>query len=91
MQLLKSNIQSLIEKAVEDLGVDAGLVGSMLQPSSGHTWPPVCDLSLPCFQFAKTLGMAPVAIAEKLSEKIEEHEAIHEVEALNGFLNIIFS
>lgn len=91
MQLLKSNIQPLIEKAVEDLGVDASLVSHMLQPSSGHTWPPVCDLSLPCFQFAKTLGMAPAAIAERLSENIADHEAIHEIEALNGFLNITAS
>ena len=91
MELLKTKIQPLIEEAVEGLGVDSSLVGRMLQPSTGHTWPPVCDLSLPCFQFAKKLGMAPPAIAELLCEKIGEHEAIQEVEALNGFLNITAS
>jgi arginyl-tRNA synthetase len=91
MELLKTKIQPLIEEAVEGLGVDSSLVGRMLQPSTGHTWPPVCDLSLPCFQFAKKLGMAPPAIAEVLCEKIGEHEAIQEVEALNGFLNITAS
>ena len=91
MDLLKTKIQPLIEEAVEGLGVDSSLVGRMLQPSTGHTWPPVCDLSLPCFQFAKRLGMAPPAIAELLSEKIGEHEAIQEGEALNGFLNITAS
>ena len=91
MELLKTKIQPLIEEAVEGLGVDSSLVGRMLQPSTGHTWPPVCDLSLPCFQFAKKLGMAPPAIAELLCEKISEHEAIQEVKALNGFLNITAS
>ena len=91
MELLKTKIQPLIEEAVEGLGVDSSLVGRMLQPSTGHTWPPVCDLSLPCFQFAKKLGMAPPAIAELLCEKIGEHEAIQEVKALNGFLNITAS
>ena len=91
MELLKTKIQPLIEEAVEGLCVDSSLVGRMLQPSTGHTWPPVCDLSLPCFQFAKKLGMAPPAIAELLCEKIGEHEAIQEVKALNGFLNITAS
>ena len=91
MELLKTKIQPLIEEAVEGLGVDSSLVGRMLQPSTGHTWPPVCDLSLPCFQFAKKLGMAPPVIAELLCEKIGEHEAIQEVKALNGFLNITAS
>ncbi len=91
MQLLKSDILPLIEKAVEALGVDSGLVERMLQASTEHTWPPACDLSLPCFQFAKTLNMAPAAIAERLSKEIPEHEAIHEITAVNGFLNITAS
>lgn len=91
MKLLKSEIQPLIEKAVEALGVDSGLVGRMLQPSTEHAWPPACDLSLPCFQFARTLGMAPAAIAERLSAEVPKHEAIHQIAAVNGFLNITAS
>ena len=91
MQLLKSEVLPLIEKAVESLGVDSGLVDRMLQGSTEHTWPPACDLSLPCFQFAKTLKMAPAAIAERLSGEIPEHEAIREITAVNGFLNITAS
>ena len=91
MKLLKSEIQPLIEKAVEALGVDSGLVGRMLQPSTEHAWPPACDLSLPCFQFARTLGMAPAAIAYRLSSEVPKHEAIHQIAAVNGFLNITAS
>ena len=85
MELLKSEIQPLVEAALESLGVDASLVERMLQPARETDQG---DLSLPCFPFAKALGMAPVAIAEQVKEAMTEHEAIHDVNAVNGYLNI---
>lgn len=85
MELLKSEIQPLVEAALESLGVDASLVDRMLQPAREADQG---DLSLPCFPFAKTLSMAPVAIAEKIKDAMNDHEAILEVNAVNGYLNI---
>ncbi len=85
MELLKSEIQPLVESALGSLGVDASLVDRMLQPAREADQG---DLSLPCFPFAKTLGMAPAAIAEQVKEAMKDHEAILEVNAVNGYLNI---
>ena len=85
MDLLKLEIQPLVEAALESLGIDPELVGRLLQPAkeTGQG-----DLSLPCFPFAKTLGKAPAAIAEEIQGAMEKHEAILEVKAVNGYLNI---
>ena len=46
------------------------------------------DLSLPCFAFAKQLGMAPNLIAEQLqSEVVEPTEVIDEINSRSGYLN----
>ena len=85
MELLKSEIQPIVEGALESLGVDVSLVERMLQPAREADQG---DLSLPCFPFAKVLGMAPIAIAEQVKDAMTEHEAILEVNAVNGYLNI---
>ncbi|MEL0331687.1 MAG: arginine--tRNA ligase [Candidatus Poseidoniales archaeon] len=85
VELLKSEIQPLVEGALAQLGGDASLVVRMLQPAREADQG---DLSLPCFPFAKTLGAAPATIAEQLKDKIGTHPAIGEVNAVNGYLNI---
>ncbi|MAF93037.1 arginine--tRNA ligase, partial [Candidatus Woesearchaeota archaeon] len=85
MKLLKTEIQPLVEAALGTLGVDADLVDRMLQPAKEADQG---DLSLPCFPFAKTLGMAPASIAEAIKNAMDEHVAIREVNAVNGYLNI---
>lgn len=85
VELLKSEIQPLVEDALAQLGGDASLVVRMLQPAREADQG---DLSLPCFPFAKTLGAAPATIAEQLKDKIGTHPAIGEVNAVNGYLNI---
>ena len=85
MELLKAEIQHLVEEALETLGVDSGLVERMLQPAKEADQG---DLSLPCFPFAKALGMAPPLIAENIKAAMAKHEAILEVNAVNGYLNI---
>ena len=85
MELLKSEIQSLVETAVEGLGVEPSLVGKMLQATRELDQG---DLSLPCFPFAKSLGKAPADIADAVREAMPEHEAISDVQAVNGYLNI---
>ena len=45
MDLLKNEIQPLVENAVTSMGVDPGLVGRLLQPARELDQG---DLSLPC-------------------------------------------
>ena len=85
MDLLKNEILPLVEQAANGMGVDATLIPRMLQPARELDQG---DLSLPCFPFAKALGMAPVAIAEQLCEAIPDHAAVESITAVNGYLNI---
>lgn len=85
MELLKRHAAPLVEQALESLGVDPSLVERMLQPAREADQG---DLSLPCFPFAKILGMAPADIAQSLCNAMEDHEAIQEVKAVGGYLNI---
>ena len=85
MKLLKDEVQHLVVEALETLGGDSSLVEKMLQASREITQG---DLTLPCFPFAKALGMAPVAIAESLKDAMRQHDAVSDVTAVNGYLNL---
>ena len=85
MKLLKDEVQHLVMEALETLGGDSSLVEKMLQSSREITQG---DLTLPCFPFAKALGMAPVAIAENLKDAMKPHDAVSDITAVNGYLNI---
>ena len=84
MDLLKNEILPLVEQAAESMGLDAGLIARVLQPARELDQG---DLSLPCFPFAKTLGMAPAAIAEQLAASIPAHPSLESINAVNGYLN----
>ena len=84
MELLKNEILPLVEQAAESMGLDAGLMARVLQPARELDQG---DLSLPCFPFAKALGMAPAAIAEQLAESIPAHPSLESINAVNGYLN----
>jgi len=85
MQMLKRIVQPLIIEALTNMGVEQMPVEKMLQPSRELDQG---DLALPCFPFAKRLGMAPAEIAEQLAQHVAEHPAIGEVSGVNGYLNI---
>ena len=85
MDLLKNEIMPLVEQAAGDMGLDTSLISRVLQPARE---PDQGDLSLPCFPFAKTLGMAPSAIAEQLAQAIPTHPALESITAVNGYLNL---
>ena len=84
MDLLKNEILPLVEQAAEGMGLDAGLMARVLQPARELDQG---DLSLPCFPFAKALGMAPAAIAEQLAASIPAHPSLESSIAVNGYLN----
>ena len=85
MQLLKGQVQPLVEQAVAKLGVDSGLVERLLQPARELDQG---DLTLPCFPFAKALGKSPADIAQEVCEAMESHPAIRETLAVNGYVNL---
>ncbi len=84
MDLLKNEILPLVEQAAEGMGLGAGLIPRVLQPARELDQG---DLSLPCFPFAKTLGMAPAVIAEQLAASIPAHPSLESINAVNGYLN----
>ncbi len=84
MDLLKNDILPLVEQAAEGMGLDASLIVRVLQPARELDQG---DLSLPCFPFAKALGMAPAAIAEQLADSIPAHPSLESINAVNGYLN----
>ena len=85
MQILKAVVEPLIEQALTQVGITNEHWRSMLAPSRELDQG---DLSLPCFPFAKQLGKAPPAIAEAVAEAMAPHEAVGEVNAVGGYLNI---
>jgi arginyl-tRNA synthetase len=84
VDLLKNDILPLVEQAAEGMGLDASLIVRVLQPARELDQG---DLSLPCFPFAKALGMAPAAIAEQLADSIPAHPSLESISAVNGYLN----
>lgn len=84
MDLLKNDILPLVEQAAEGMGLDASLIPRVLQPARELDQG---DLSLPCFPFAKALGMAPAAIAEQFADSIPDHPSLESISAVNGYLN----
>ena len=49
------------------------------------------DICLPCFKFARTLRLAPPAIAAKLLPYVEKADFVDKVEVVGGYLNIFFN
>lgn len=48
------------------------------------------DICLPCFNFARTMHIAPPAIAQKLLPRVESLPFVEKVEVVGGYLNVFF-
>lgn len=48
------------------------------------------DICLPCFKFARTMHIAPPAIAQKLLPRVESLLFVEKVEVVGGYLNVFF-
>lgn len=48
------------------------------------------DICLPCFKFARTMYIAPPAIAQKLLPRVESLPFVDKVEVVGGYLNVFF-
>ena len=88
MEILRSYVEQILAPALTELGVNGDHWKAMIAPSRERT---MGDLSLPCFAFAKQLGMAPNLVAEKLQSIIKTTEVISEINSTSGYLNFKIS
>lgn len=49
------------------------------------------DICLPCFKFARTMRIAPPAIAQKLLPQVQSLPFVEKVEVVGGYLNVFFA
>ena len=85
MQMLRIVLEPLLDKALTANGIHNQHWRSMLVRSREHDQG---DLSLPCFPFAKELGKPPAEIAQMIAETLDSSDAIGEVNAVAGYLNV---
>ena len=85
MYMLREVLEPLLEQVLVSIGVANEHWKNMLVRSREHDQG---DLSLPCFPFAKELGKSPVDIAQQIADSLSSHQAIGEVNAVGGYLNI---
>ena len=81
MEILRNIIESSLESALSDIGVQGDFWKKALGPSREKDQG---DLSLPCFPFAKQLGKNPADIASELASALSGD---FEVAATGGYLN----
>lgn len=84
MELIRHHVEEILSRALVDLGIKNDNWKQMIAPSRERS---MGDLSLPCFAFAKQLGMSPNLISEKLQASIQATDVIHEVNSTSGYLN----
>ena len=84
MEILRPFVEQLVEPALAELGVVGDHWRNMIAPSREKS---MGDLSLPCFAFAKQLGMAPDVVAEELQSRIPQTNEITDINSTSGYLN----
>lgn len=72
--------------AVEGLG-EQDVIDALEKPKESK----LGDICLPCFKFARTLRMAPPAIAAKLQPYADALDFVEKAEIVGGYLNIFFN
>lgn len=78
------DIKSLLVKNIRIDGVKEQELYALLKKSDGVN----ADYALPCFKFAKVLGLPPQKIAERLAAEIAEDGIVSRAKAVNGYLNL---
>ena len=81
------DIKALLAKSIVLPNVTTEEIYSLIKKADGVQ----ADYALPCFKFAKTLGLAPQKIAEGLVKSITTDGAIKQAQAVNGYFNIFLN
>ena len=81
------DVKALLAKSICLPNVSCEEVYSSIKKSDGVQ----ADYALPCFRFAKTLGMPPQKIAENLVENVKEGGIISRAQAVNGYFNLFLN
>ena len=86
MQILLDAVANDLEAALASVGVKGDLWQRVIGPARERK---EGDIALPCFPFAKMVGLPPAEIAEAVAAAMNQHEALSEVRATNGYLNLV--
>ncbi|MGB0617642.1 MAG: arginine--tRNA ligase, partial [Candidatus Poseidoniaceae archaeon] len=86
MQILLDAVSGDLEAALASVGVEGDLWRRVIGPARERK---EGDVALPCFPFAKMVGRPPAEIAEAVAAAMDGHEALSEVRATNGYLNLV--
>jgi arginyl-tRNA synthetase len=86
MQILLDAVANDLEAALASVGVKGDLWQRVIGPARERK---EGDVALPCFPFAKMVGLPPAEIAEAVAAAMNQHEALSEVRATNGYLNLV--
>ena len=78
------DIKSLLVKNIRIEVVSEQELYALLKKSDGVN----ADYALPCFKFAKVLGLPPQKIAERLAEETSKDGIVSRAVAVNGYLNL---
>ncbi|MEC7723500.1 MAG: hypothetical protein VYB36_06285, partial [Candidatus Thermoplasmatota archaeon] len=86
MQILLDAVANDLQAALASVGVEGDLWRRVIGPARERK---EGDVALPCFPFAKMVGRAPADIAQAVAAAMQGHEALSEVRATNGYLNLV--
>lgn len=86
MQILLDAVADDLVEALSSVGITGDLWKRVIGPARERK---EGDVALPCFPFAKIVGRPPAEIAEAIAAAMEGHEALSEVRATNGYLNLV--
>ncbi|MCI7094780.1 MAG: hypothetical protein MR909_02165, partial [Clostridiales bacterium] len=78
------DIKSLLVKNIRIDVVSEQELYALLKKSDGVN----ADYALPCFKFAKVLGLPSQKIAERLAEETSKDGIVSRAVAVNGYLNL---
>ncbi len=88
MQKMKESIAAAIAAQIKEMNATAEVPATdVLKMFEYPPDPSLGDVALPCFKLSKTLRSAPAKIAETLAQSVQ-CDAIEEIRAVNGYLNI---
>ncbi|HOV64488.1 MAG TPA: hypothetical protein PLG43_11465, partial [Spirochaetia bacterium] len=96
MQILKTQTRSAIASTLSDIVKEKGLQGTEIKPEDiiveVPPRPELGDLAIPMFPFAKTLRMAPQALATRvvaiLTGRATEEPWLRKAEAAGPYVNV---
>jgi len=81
------DIKALLAKTITLPNVSQEEIYNLIKKADGIQ----ADYALPCFKFAKSMGMPPQKVAETLANSINTDGIVKQATAVNGYLNLFLN